>query len=631
MGLGGCSAGGILVLVVLVVFVVIILIIIHSLLWLPVKRIDISIDRATTKGNKIISFTVAVDVCIAHRALGADTGSDCAHESFCRTSIVLDNVIGFTIASEIGESDLAACFSNTSCHNFSLTPDSLPILWRDILVVEPALDSSTVIKNEEVVITVSVQISKADLTAWFSNTRRNGDGILPVAGARGEDVLGVQVFVQAWGDLTDWIKRRALINPSTGPTLCINRDDIVFAVTIQVCKSHAGTLGTDDTQVLPHTDASVVGNSKEIGEAIAVHIRETYHLASDARDAWRDSTNIVPIAAAASATDGIAESLDGTAIVDDKLTSFSVSIKVANPRTIGRYACWARRDSHRRLPVLLATVFAIIVCITSPLHAAARIHNDIISIAIAINILEVDVLPGRQTRRPIGIKGCEGLSVDDQIGLAVVVNIRHADHITFDRRPTRVDLSKACPGVRLASVDPRPDCAVVIGEDIISDTITVEVGQYQFVAAPILGRCSNGTYNRCGKDGDPRDFLENTVNNIPVNIEGDVKIDILIHVVCASMDKNDIGTGFDRELPVSVDISKILSTMALVVVISHATVCKTADHVDAEVTVGMIQKLLAKWSSVPNDATGSATFGDRISKRHDSKVWEGSDQHHRIE
>ncbi|KAI6760016.1 hypothetical protein HG531_013589 [Fusarium graminearum] len=316
-----------------------------------------------------------------------------------------------------------------------------------------------IIPNKEVIIAVAVKVCEPDLAARLSNAWRNLAYRLPLI--------------------------ETLIEPSASPAFRIDRDQVITAVSCQVGQAKAGALGAGDTKILPHANASIISNSEEIGQAVAIHICEPYSIASDARYAGCNSTKVFPVAP--TLFDGIAKGLDCTAVVDNQIVYRSVSF-------------------GSNLPILLLAVLAVVVSVARPFNSTTTIDNDIVGITVTINVFEMDLIPRFEASCPLGIERLELLSIvnvlpdlgrttfvqGNEVSLSVVIDISKTDHVAFDGLPIWIDISNTSPIIRLTAIDPGPNGTIVVGDDIVSDAITIQVGQNDLVAATILDRSADG-------------------------------------------------------------------------------------------------------------------------------------------
>ncbi|KAI6758331.1 hypothetical protein HG530_010571 [Fusarium avenaceum] len=108
-----------------------------------------------------------------------------------------------------------------------------------------------------------------------------------------------------------------------------------------------------------------------------------------------------------------------------------------------------------------------------------------------------------------------------------------------------------------------------------------------------------GPDDRCKADGDVRGDFEDPVDNISHDVCRDVEIYSAVHVVCTGMDQYDVGSGFDRHLPVSVDVGKKLSAVSFMMSIYHISVLQRAHHVHLDT---LIEKLLPQRPAIAYQA-----------------------------
>lgn len=164
---------------------------------LPVVNVDVCVDGTPAESHEVVCFSVAIEVGVSYRSLRTHARRDGAHApplssrsigdlaqvavGLCSATRILDDVVGLTVACEIGELDLAAGLADAGGHGLAFAPDALAVLGGDVLIVYPSLNSTAIVQDEEVGISVAIEISEPDFATRLSNTRRDGDALLPDA------------------------------------------------------------------------------------------------------------------------------------------------------------------------------------------------------------------------------------------------------------------------------------------------------------------------------------------------------------------------------------------------------------------------------------------------------------------
>lgn len=82
--------------------------------------------------------------------------------------------------------------------------------------------------------------------------------------------------------------------------------------------------------------------------------------------------------------------------------------------------------------------------------------------------------------------------------------------------------------------------------------------------------------------GDIKDAIDDARDELGSRVE----VDLLVHVVGASVDEDDVGTSLHGLLPVVLDVAEVLAAVALVVIILHLAIAKGPDHVHRGAKLG---------------------------------------------
>ncbi|KAI6762391.1 hypothetical protein HG530_008371 [Fusarium avenaceum] len=274
------------------------------------------------------------------------------------TAIVLDNVVSLAISREVRKPNLTARLANASRHSNTLLPNTTAVDRWDILVILPILNSSTIVKDKEVRIAITIEICKSDLAARLANARRNDNTILPDASVtRIWEIPQVQIRFDGTAAIDDQI--------------------VSTLVSIHIDKLNA------DAKVLPHTNASIVSNGKEVGETISVHIRKANHVTRDTGSTGGNGAKVFPIAVTLAY--GVTESLDGPAIIDNQIVykliisqTVIVHIGKTDHISLNRFPVWVDLSDTGPL-VRLASI-------NPSSQRAIAVSQDVVCNAVAIEI-----------------------------------------------------------------------------------------------------------------------------------------------------------------------------------------------------------------------------------------------------